>query len=144
MATKILALDPGGTTGYACLVVEGKKIGWENFGNLKDVETNKLADLIDWADVVVCENFRLRPKKGRAGSFDYSEMPTSKLIGKIEAICEIRNTKLVLQEPAIKPVGYGFSNQKYVPGKPGTHWQDALAHGVYYAVSRLGCLPVGG
>jgi hypothetical protein len=70
-------------------------------------------------------------------------MITPQVIGSLTTLCKALERKApVKQQPSIKPVGYAFAGMKYLAGKQGTHWQDALAHAVYYAVKQLGAHPV--
>lgn len=143
---KILGIDPGGTTGVGIIQMgEDKRLLPTYIGQLtkKDDKTKRLRDLILSVEVIVVENFLVRPGKAAQGAFDWNSMDTSKEIGKIQTLCELEGKKCVLQEPSVKPVGYGWANMKYVPGKKGTHDKDALAHAVFYAVKNLGALPVG-
>lgn len=139
---KILGLDPGKTTGYALIIVTNKIITPGDFGAEKDGKVEVIGELIKQADIVVCEDFKLRPDKARRGVFDYSTMIAPQVIGKIELLCDMTKTTLAKQQPAVKPVAFGFAGLKYTPGKKGTHWQDAFAHAVYYAVTKLNALPV--
>lgn len=139
----ILGIDPGGATGWATIILEGKFIKPGLTGVITNFETDDTIDtIIASCDVVVIENFRVRPGHARGGSFDWKTMDTSEIIGAIKRIARKLEKQVVLQEPAIKPAGYGFSGMKYRAGKKGTHWQDALAHAVYYAVTRQNALPV--
>ena len=138
----ILGIDPGKTTGLALISVEGKKISL--FGTRESRDQTCL-DYFDWikeSNVVVCENFLNRPAKTKSGAFDWSNNLTSQIIGSIKTLAALEEKVFHLQEPAIKPVGYGFANLKYVAGKSGTHQKDALAHAVFYAVTKLHALPV--
>ena len=138
---KILGLDPGKSTGYAMIEVEGKKItplpivGTELNENVKII-----ANLMDDADVVVCEAFKLDPKKMHGQK--WNDMVASRVIGKIDLLCEMKEKKLIMQPASDKPVAYGFSGMKYVKGKQGMHHFDAFAHAVFYAVKRLHCSPL--
>jgi hypothetical protein len=139
----ILGLDPGKKSGYALITVENKVIKPGPFGEEDNSQVTEIGELILLADIVVCEDFKLRPDKARRGAFDYSTMVAPQVIGKIELLCEMSNTILAKQQPSVKPVAYGFAGLKYVPGKKGTHWQDAYCHAVYYAVTKLNAFPVG-
>jgi len=141
--TIILGLDPGKKTGYALITVNRRYITPGEFGEENNGEVNIIAELIKQADIVVCEDFKLRPDKARRGVFDYSSMIAPQVIGKIELLCDMTKTDLAKQQASVKPVAYGFSGLKYTKGKKGTHWQDAYSHAVYYAVTRLNAYPVG-
>jgi hypothetical protein len=112
------------------------------FGVEKDGQVTEIGELIKQADIVVCEDFKLRPDKARRGVFDYSNMIAPQVIGKIELLCDMTKTTLAKQQPSVKPVAYGYAGLKYTAGKKGTHWQDAYCHAVYYAVTRLNAYPV--
>lgn len=113
------------------------------FGGEKEGSINEfIVPLIQKADLVIIEDFLIRPDKARKGNFDYSSMVAPQVIGKITQACDIFTTRYEKQPASVKPPAYGFSNQKYVKGKKGMHWQDAYAHAVYYAVRKLGALPL--
>ena len=139
---KILGIDPGKSTGWAIIEITNKEIKPVDQGVEKEGEVRHIHTLIEQVDIVVCEDFKLRPDKARRGVFDYSSMIAPQVIGKIELLCDITGTTLAKQQPSVKPVAYGFSGLKYVPGKKGAHWQDAYSHAVYYAVTRLNAKPV--
>jgi hypothetical protein len=139
----ILGIDPGKTTGLAVIIIdlETKKARIDHAGVSTDITAIEYRDLIENADVIVVEDFKVRPNKAKGGSFDWSPMETPKVIGSIQTLAALIEKKVVLQQPTVKPMGYGFANMKYVKGKPGTHIQDAAAHAMYYAVRHKLCLP---
>ncbi len=138
----VLGIDPGKSTGLALIQVDGKTILPVVTEVSRDLTTSDYAHLLERADILVVENFRVRPNKARQGSFDWDPMVTTQVIGALQLQARQKNKILVLQEPAVKPVGYGWSNMKYQVGRKGMHWQDALAHAVYYAVKNLAANPV--
>jgi hypothetical protein len=140
---KIFAIDPGKTTGWANIEVKDKEIQLGIFGITKDTTLVELIPNIKEADVVIYEAWLTRPKHLQRGAFDWDPMITPQVIGSLLTLCKALERPVpVRQQPSIKPVGYAFAGMKYVPGKQGTHWQDALAHAVFYAVKKLGALPV--
>lgn len=140
---KILGTDPGKSTGYALIELEGNVIKpTGQFGVARNESVSEFKNLINEADVVVVEDFKVRPEIARKGRFDYNNMVAPRVIGKIELLCEMSETPIVKQQASVKPNAYGFANLKYVKGKQGQHWQDAYAHACYYAVKELGALPV--
>ena len=139
---KILCLDPGQTTGVAVLQVVDKVPSPTYLGEVKDPTLLEIEGLFVGCDVVVCENFLVRPAKARKGAFDWQDMVAPRVIGAVTTLASMHNKELILQEPSIKPMGYGFANLRYVKGKKGVHIQDAVAHGMYYAVRRGLCNPV--
>jgi hypothetical protein len=140
---KILGIDPGGTTGYSLIQVKDKEISPIAFGETKDKLLLELVPFLQEADIIVYENFLLRPGMARSGAFDWKSNTTEQVIGSLKTLAALHGKEIAKpQEPAQKPIGYGFANLKYIPGRKGTHWQDAHAHAVYYAVTKLKANPV--
>lgn len=141
---KILAIDPGKTTGWAQIDLESnKKITLCPFGTTKDTELTELIPQIRESGIIVYEAWLTRPKHLQRGAFDWDPMITPQVIGSLKTLCKVLGKPVpVEQQPSIKPVGYALAGMKYEQGKKGTHWQDALAHAVFYAVKKLGALPV--
>jgi hypothetical protein len=141
---KILGLDPGKTTGLALIELDGRRIKPpEAYGECKDETLLEIEHLFIEADVIVVEDFKTRPNDARRGAFDWDQMIAPQVIGAAKALAKRHSKLFVLQQASLKPVAYGLSNQKYVPGKKGMHRQDALAHAVFYSVQTLHALPVG-
>lgn len=138
---KILGIDPGKTTGLAMLHIEDKKAKLDLAETSSDLTAVEYYDLLKKADFIIVEDFKVRPQKAQKGSFDWSQMETPKLIGSIQTLAALIGKKVVLQQPTIKPMGYGFARMIYKKGKPGTHIQDAAAHAMYYAVRQNLCSP---
>jgi len=140
---KILGLDPGKTTGWATITVTDKQITLGIFGQTKDQTLVEIADHFKEADIIVYEGFWMRPDKARAGHFDWYQNDAEQVIGAVKTLCKLyQKGEPVKQQPSQKRPGYGFSGQLYKEGKHGTHWQDALAHACYYAVTQLQASPV--
>ena len=72
----------------------------------------------------------------RSGAFDYDNLVASRVIGKIELLCQLGEKELVKQQASLKPMAYGFAGMRYQKGKKGMHWQDAFSHAVYFAVKN--------
>lgn len=139
----ILGIDPGKNTGYALIKLEGRKIQPTGIQGVdKNESINSIKELMPQVDIVVIEDFLIRPDKARKGNFDYNNMVAPRVIGKVELLCELNETQLEKQPASVKPPAYGYANLKYVPGKKGQHWQDAYAHACYYAVRKLDALPL--
>lgn len=138
----ILGIDPGRTTGLAVLLIdENKKARLNKAWTSLDVTAVEYYDYIKAADIIIVEDFKVRPNKAKKGSFDWSPMETPKIIGSIQTLAALIEKEVVLQQPTVKPMGYGFAHLKYIKGKPGTHIQDAAAHAMYYAVKHKLALP---
>lgn len=141
MTIKVLGIDPGLTTGLALIEIKEKRPKLIEALISKDTSCFEWKWMLEDADVIVCEDFKVRPNKARKGAFDYSSMDTSQIIGSIKTLAKLLDKEIVLQPAAIKPVGFGFAHLEYTPGKKGIHIQDAAAHAMYYAVRHNLCLP---
>jgi hypothetical protein len=139
---KILGLDPGKTTGVAFIEIIDKKVKLQYINETKDVTLLELVEFFKDADVLVCEDFLVRPQKAHKGAFDWDNMVAPRVIGAATSLAKQYESEYVLQSPSIKPVGYGWSGMSYVKGKKGMHMQDALCHAVYYAVKKKLAFPL--
>lgn len=129
----IISVDPGDMSGWA-RIEDGKPV------QIGEVEFPE--EMFDWLtelsqnkpDVLVVENYRIRPAKFSKSGFahQWGEIKAIQVIGALKYFAHLHRIGLVLQEPAVKPAAYGLAGMTYVPGKKGTHMQDAVAHGVYY------------
>jgi len=139
---KILGIDPGRNTGLAFIFIDdNKKPRLDRARVSKDLTAVEYNDWINEADYIVVEDFLVRPAKAKVGSFDWSPMETPKVIGSITTLANLAGKTIHLQQPTIKPVGYGFAQVKYQKGKKGLHIQDAAAHAMYFAVKQNLALP---
>lgn len=148
---KLLGIDPGKTTGYClihlCEYESGRIIEpTSKFGNCKDRELISIKPILDEADIVCYEGWRTFSKKARSGALDQKEIYAEQAIGSMKTLLRLRTDPPQIHEnlAGLKPVGYGYSNQIYVSGKKGMHWQDALAHAVYCAVDKYHWPPIAG
>lgn len=140
--TIILGIDPGKSTGLAMITIDDMKKPRLTEARVSyDVSAIEYNDWLKLADYIVVEDFKVRPGKARQGSFDWSSMETPKIIGSIQTLAKLLGKTVTLQQPTIKPMGYGFAHLNYVKGKQGTHIQDAAAHAMYFAVRKKLCLP---
>lgn len=162
---KVLGVDPGATTGLAIFDTEQGRFCFVDEKKLIRTQGNKYiifgSELMEWVqlmadeirteyrsfDAIACENFIQRPyraelrsgKTTNALKFDqdlWVIQYTAKLVGVFTALATILDIPYVEQEPSIKPVGYGILGNRYVPGKPGTHILDAMAHAAFYCHRR--------
>ncbi len=123
---RLLAIDPGGTTGYAYF--EGTKLKWTK------QEKSYPASIIEQykPDLVVCEDYKIYASK--VDMHTYSDLSVPRLIGEIEYVCRINEIKLHKQMAATAK-GFCTNNKLkewgfYEPNKP--HARDAIRHGCYY------------
>ena len=123
-----LALDPGETTGYATFDAEGELITIGQFKQ-KD-QTKELTRLIDPSlTAVICEDYRNFAWKRQK---NWSNNQTSKNIGGIEMLCELRSVPLHFQQPNIKSIGYKWAGIEPPKNHAVSHGPDAYVHGVYW------------
>lgn len=130
--TYIIGVDPGKTTGWAVFTEGGLKQVGESKGT-----KNFIAWLSEWAIpesiLWVVEDYKVRPAKMQGGfQHNWSNVQPARIIGMIEYVSTVYEHGFVLQQPSIKPVGYGQMGGNYKKGKKGMHMQDAAAHVVYY------------
>lgn len=134
---KLLAFDPGKTTGWA-LFVDNKltSVGEVGFLDIANFIFNMEADM------VIVENYRVFSPKIKKGYTNMWSTPVSvEILGMIKMICAQKKIPIKIQEPSIKPIGYGFINKEYVKDKKGMHIFDAIAHGAFYLVKEMGVSP---
>ena len=88
-------------------------------------------------DLVVCEDYLIRPKDlTKNWGHEWNNGPALRMIGAIDFWAQNYSIEMVLQQPSIKPVGYGYIGAKYVKGKAKMHHIDAIAHGAYFLVKN--------
>jgi len=124
--------DPGKSTGW-CYFEDSRL---HSFGTVQLDDLGPMLDGISASAVFVVESYFVRPKS--AGGFDHnwSSPVTLEAIGAIKARARLIGAEVVMQQAAIKPVGYGWAKMVYKKGQKNIHHRDALAHGVYYLVKR--------
>lgn len=124
-----LALDPGETTGYAKFDQEGIL---QEFGQFTQAEQAKwLNDHVptELLGVIVedYKNYAWQKQKR------WSRNQTSKNIGAIEMICELRGVPYFLQPAHVKSIGYKYAGLGEAPTNHSiSHQYDAIAHGTYW------------
>ncbi len=133
--TRILAFDPGHTTGFA--VFEDQKIldcGEIDTTDMENAVLNVTDIFEPWKpDVVVIEDYRIY--KWRAKHHVGSPMLTTRVIGCIETIAIQRGIYKIYKQPA--HIAKGFCTDPklkdwgfFLKGKK--HANDAIRHGAYY------------
>lgn len=136
---KYVSVDPGagptrkGMTGWAIFDEDGNCL---EYGQAKESEFNAVFDKLLHSNVVTCivEDYRNHPWMKQKG---FGRNETSKLIGKLEMLCELRGIPLALQPNTVKPVGYMWAGLKKAPSNHAiSHQYDAVAHGVYWLQSN--------
>jgi hypothetical protein len=127
---KYLGIDPGGSNGVC---------GYDAKFYLIFMYTIKAADMIDFLDQFktidecVIEDYLLYPNKSKEQV--YSDMETSRIIGRVEYWAERHDVKLIKQGASIKKTGYAWIGRKPLPkSNPFNHELDAHVHFMYWAV----------
>lgn len=129
-----MAIDPGGTCGWATFDPKGQPLA---FGEAK--RGSEFFDVLRDNDVAyyVVENYRIRPHKISGFSHEWDEALTARDIGAVELWAYLTERKIILQEPAIKPMAakmFGLPNNA-------SHQMNAMLHGVWHAHKELGLAP---
>lgn len=133
-----VSFDPGETTGYATFTAQGDVIEYGQF---------KLIDQTKWLTVlisnvpnlkaVITEDYR---NHGWQQQKRWSRNQTSKNIGKIEIIAELRGVPCHLQPNTVKAIGYKWAGMNGAPSNHAiSHQFDAVAHGKYWLVQHNIC-----
>lgn len=139
----ILAIDPGDTSGWFRIeYISGSQpaILSKKFGVWKgETEPGRVVNE-DPPDILIVENYLIRPPKmtrGKKWSHDWNKGSTMRIIGSLQTVADLHDLFFQLQEPSIKPVGYGWAGLVYVKGKQGTHIPDACAHLAYFLYKQM-------
>lgn len=139
---KVIAFDPGTTTGWATGYVLDDQLVVTNYGYdpwkdvaLKYDNTQRNPDTK--IDVMVYESFYLR--KAKAMQLVGSDFPVIKFIGGVLVTSWATGTTIVKQEPAHKPViDQMMKGTGYLPVSEVEHDRDALRHLYYWAATKGG------
>ena len=134
LVKRLLALDPGETTGYA-IFERGLLTEWGQLPtHTVDESVLLLVDHISIANHVVVENYQVYAWKLK--EHKYSTLHTPRLIGCIETLCRLKgvkptkqtaqNAKKFVTDEKLKEWGM------WIKGKP--HTRDAIRHGIYYTI----------
>lgn len=142
---RVLGVDPGQHNGYAVLELKDKIISLLDGGTIERLDFYKrLPEMITSIEIIVAEDFRVRPGQARLGAFDFDRMVACQVLGVLEFLTVHSPTELKLQAASIKPVGFGFLGKPYRKGAKNVHHWDAAAHAVYYLVTQHGAVPPAG
>ena len=145
---KILGVDPGESIGFVVVSYDlaTKQMTILNTGVQKFGENSALAARFfraqaDDSDTYVVENYVINPKVYKH-DHQGDKGVALRQIGMLEMLAVEREATVVLQMPTVKPPGYGFLGKQYVRGKKDQHSWDALAHVVFYLVTKQGMQPL--
>lgn len=133
---RLLCLDPGKTTGW-CLFVDGVLQSWgqlEDCYDDKNIDAAGLTELLKTTnpDFVCYEDYRVYSHK--LARHTYSPVMTVRLIGVIEAYCQLNNTPAHTQM-AVTAKGFCTDEKLQCWGfwqEGMRHARDAIRHGCYF------------
>jgi len=133
LTIRVLALDPGETTGIAYFEGPTLKIYQQIKEPTVELAASHLKDVIELykPDIVVMEDYRVYSWKTKDHA--WNSLHTSRLIGAVEYVCFERRVPL-WKQMAQMPKGFCTDDKLralgyYVGGK---HARDAVRHGLYY------------
>jgi hypothetical protein len=129
-AVKYLAIDPGkasGVCGY------GAHLNLIFMYTIREEDMVKFLECFESVTTAIVEDYVLYPNKSKEQV--YSDMQTSRVIGRIEGWAARHRVQLVKQKANIKPNGYAFIGRNPLPkSNPKNHVWDAHVHMIYWAV----------
>lgn len=124
-----LALDPGGSTGWATFDERGDGCKLGTCRNRGDVYNLLKQAKEDGIKVIIMEDW-ITKADVRLGS---DRLEVVRVIGVVEYYCELTKTTLHEQPNTIKSIGYMWAGMdKPKKGDPLIHAKDAYVHGVYW------------
>lgn len=125
----VIGIDPGVNNGYA-IFVDGII---NSFGTLQYG-----AELFDWLEeqspnIFVVEEYIIQPKR-----YDHQmdKGIPMRAIGAIQYQANRCGAVFALSPAAIKPGAYAHMGAKYIKGKRGMHYMDAIAHAHEYMLKH--------
>ena len=136
MGVNLLAVDPGGRTGFVhYLDSKPFKVGEVEYQYIYQW-LNTFADTHgEDLEVIVFEEYLVLPKKvGQGFDHRFQKVETLRVIGGLETIAARLGIPCVPQQSAIKPLSAKQNNLPYDPKKSGrgTHQMDAMLHGHWW------------
>lgn len=149
---KIVAIDPGETTGWSVWDTEkfeklhgGQTPLWEFIDNLyAGLTETELPDelrreeelALAGVEQIVCEDWRIYPEEARNGALDWDSCRTARGIGAIELIARITRTPIALQGANIKTAAkaMGAEEEFVTPRHENRHENDSAYHAVFWTV----------
>lgn len=150
---KVIAFDPGGTTGYVIHKVRPKNsqthgggyhytdswVGGQLGPEEHHIDLWKLLTS-ESPDIVVCEAFNYQIRRNQQVDMPGVVLMSRNYIGIIELYCKLRQKPLFMQQPSI--IGLKWLNDSalktlkiYTPGQQ--HKNDAARHLVYYVATEM-------
>lgn len=133
-----IAFDPGHTSGWATFDENGDVI---EMGQFTLDELSRIKDLIhEDIKAVIVEDYK---NHGYMQQKRWGRNETSKVIGRIEAVCDMLGVPAPhLQPNTVRAIGYKWMGSEQPKNHSISHSWDACAHGVYWLQTN-GIRPVG-
>lgn len=132
-----LAIDPGETSGWAKFDENGDIM---EMGQIKLSALGEFNLLIhEGLEEVIVEDYR---NHGYKAQKRWGRNETSKIIGRIETLCELAGVTCIKQPNTAKPMGYKYMGMEQPKNHSISHQWDAAAHGVY-RLQGTGIRPMG-
>jgi hypothetical protein len=129
---RYLGIDPGKSNGV-CIYNDNAELMFMITVPADDM--TQFLKLFKNVKVAVVEDFFLYPNKAKQQI--YSDMETSRVIGRIETWAELNDTEVIKQKATVKTTGYAWIGEKPLPKtNPMNHVLDAHVHFVYWAVRK--------
>jgi hypothetical protein len=127
-----LAIDPGKSNGVC---------GYDEKYYIQFMYTVPATDMTQFLaqfhkiKTCILEDFKLYPNKAKDQI--YSDMETSRIIGRVETWAEMEKVNLIKQPASIKPTGYAWIGKKQPPkSNAANHQMDANVHFMYWAIKN--------
>lgn len=125
---RYLALDPGDTIGWATFDENGRELSMGQFRYekfLQEIEDLLTSELTH----VIIEDYR---NYGHKQQKRWSNNNTSKVIGKIELLCELRGVPFTKQMANCYGIGAKWGGFEIPSNHSISHQFVAIAHGIYW------------
>jgi predicted Zn-ribbon and HTH transcriptional regulator len=127
---KYISIDPGKTNGVCGY---DEKYYCQFMVTIPSIDMMQFLNQFDKVDKCICESYKVYPQKAK--QHIYSDMETSRVIGRIESWAELKGIELIMQPASIKPTGYAWTGKKPLPKSNSlNHQLDAYIHFMYWAV----------
>lgn len=142
---RVIAVDPGETTGWAVGRIGGGEFQLERYGATpwKEFVLTYARTMFgeDPFEIVVYESWRLRHRN--ALEMAGSDFTAVQCIGGLKLCAWMTGALLSTKEPAHKPVAdRQMGGTDYLPGRGGVeHHRDAIRHLCHYAINNEGITP---
>lgn len=139
---KVLALDPGLKTGYCVLRYPINLVERGELELLTEesptTQRTFLRDLIDEAELVVCEDFRIYAHKAKGLVGD--SLPASQVIGMVKYICTngvVGTRRLHMTSAVTRTYLPQFIERAVMPKDVTDHERDAIQHALMMSIHQL-------